>query len=164
MENTQSDTMYVDLADLRKYDQQLANVITSQFHRFYPAVQTAVYNTMRQTHPAYVGIVGVGLSSEDAHRTFHVSFFDSAEKSPQSIRELDCSDIQRLVTVTATVTRVTDVRPELAEAVFECRVCGAEVAEPQEFAYTEPTVCPNPDCHNVTDWARINERSRFVDF
>ena len=48
-----------------------------------------------------------------------------------------------------TVTRSSEVRPELYLATFSCTECQAEVANvPQHYKFTEPLICPNPTCGN----------------
>ena len=48
-----------------------------------------------------------------------------------------------------TVTRSSEVRPELYLATFTCAECQAEIANvPQHYKFTEPLICPNPTCGN----------------
>ncbi len=48
-----------------------------------------------------------------------------------------------------TVTRSSEVRPELYLATFKCLDCQAEVANVQQlYKFTQPLICPNPTCGN----------------
>lgn len=48
-----------------------------------------------------------------------------------------------------TVTRSSEVRPELYLATFKCLECQAEVANvQQQYKFTQPLICPNPTCGN----------------
>lgn len=73
--------------------------------------------------------------------------------------------IGRLVSFSGTVTRTSDVRPELLEGKFRCLQCGT-ISESiqQQFKYTEPKICSNPACGNRTLWQLIMEQSRFADY
>lgn len=70
-----------------------------------------------------------------------------------------------LVAVRGTVTRTTEVRPELLYGVFTCEECGNRSPEiEQQFKYTEPTMCHADGCGNRTRWRLDAERSKFVDW
>ena len=48
-----------------------------------------------------------------------------------------------------TVTRTSEVRPELFMGCFRCLECSAVVRNvEQQFKYTEPLMCPSAGCHN----------------
>lgn len=51
--------------------------------------------------------------------------------------------------VQGTVTRSSEVRPELYLATFKCLECQHEVANvQQQYKFTQPLICPNPTCGN----------------
>ncbi len=55
--------------------------------------------------------------------------------------------------VQGTVTRSSEVRPELYLATFTCLECQHEVANvQQQYKFTQPLICPNETCGNR--WAR----------
>jgi len=65
------------------------------------------------------------------------------------MRELRSSIVGDLVSFRGTVTRTTQVRPELVLGSFKCKDCGACVENvKQEYVYTEPLFCPNHLCTN----------------
>jgi hypothetical protein len=54
---------------------------------------------------------------------------------------------------TGTVTRSSEVRPELLFGVFKCDVCNSYSGKvEQQFKYTEPSMCSNSACANRTKW------------
>ncbi len=58
--------------------------------------------------------------------------------SVASLRSLRCDKIGHLTTISGTVTRSTEVRPELVRGHFICDVCGFENKDvAQQFRYTE---------------------------
>jgi DNA replication licensing factor MCM6 len=67
--------------------------------------------------------------------------------------------------ICGTVTRTSQVRPELVSGTFLCLDCRAEVAHvKQQFKYTEPTICSNPMCGNKNRWQLLHDKSTFVDW
>ena len=85
-----------------------------------------------------------------------------------ALREMRSEDIGRLVSISGTVTRTTDVKPELMSGCFVCDVCGERIGSiEQQFQLTKPTLCTNEECNNrsrftlemsgstFTDWQRI---------
>lgn len=66
------------------------------------------------------------------------------------MRKLKTHYIGRLVSFAGTVTRTSEVRPELFSATFKCMACGTLKRNvPQQFRYTEPLVCDAPTCGNT---------------
>lgn len=61
-------------------------------------------------------------SPQDIPKEFYVSFFNLS--LVDCVRQLKTNRIGRLVSVSGTVTRSTDVRPELLRGTFTCRKCG----------------------------------------
>ena len=71
----------------------------------------------------------------------------------------------KLRAFSGTVTRTSEVRPELLYGTFRCDSCGTLVKDvEQDFAYTEPTVCPDATCGNRTAWHLDTLRSKFCDW
>ena len=54
------------------------------------------------------------------------------------LRELKTAVVGKLLTISATVTRTSEVRPELIDASFDCQACGTTIdGIVQQFKYTE---------------------------
>lgn len=68
---------------------------------------------------------------QDAPKEFYVSFFNLP--LVERVRQLKTNRIGRLVSVSGTVTRSTDVRPELLRGTFTCRKCGLVRTRKQAF-------------------------------
>ena len=73
------------------------------------------------------------------------------------------ADVGRLVCITGTVTRTSEVRPELMFGRFHCVDCGL-LSDPveQQFKFTDPTGCLN--CKNRFHWKLDIASSKFVDW
>jgi replicative DNA helicase Mcm len=81
------------------------------------------------------------------------------------IRYLRSSDVNRLISIEGTVRKITDVRPRIMEAAFECARCKNIIYIPQEGAgkFIEPAYCQcNEDKKGV--FRLMYQESRFEDF
>merc|ERR1719262_1259128 len=63
-----------------------------------------------------------------------------------------------LITMCGTVTRTTEVKPELLVGSFQCNECMREVSGvEQQFKVTMPALCPSRNCGNRTNWTLLGE-------
>jgi DNA replication licensing factor MCM6 len=78
---------------------------------------------------------------------FSVAFFNLEYLN--SIRTLKTHTLGKLVSISGTVTRTTEVKPELLEGTFMCLDCSRIISNVvQQFKVTMPTICTNPACGN----------------
>ena len=112
---------------------------------------------MREVEPEFLHAEGREL------REFFVAFFNTLHV--RRIRALTTKDVGQLMSFCGTVTRTSEVRPELMVARFECRECGV-LSPPvqQQFKMTEPAACTNEQCTNRRQWKLDVSRSKFVDW
>ncbi|HTT17055.1 MAG TPA: LAGLIDADG family homing endonuclease [Thermoplasmata archaeon] len=88
----------------------------------------------------------------------------TAVRLVRSIRE---SDLNRLLAIDGIVRRVSEVRPQIRDAVFECVACKTKFHEPQDEAslvFREPLECP--ECGKAqgrTRFRLVAEESTYVD-
>lgn len=81
------------------------------------------------------------------------------------IRELKAEMLGELVAFRGTVTRTTQVRPELHIGVFTCRDCNTVIKNVrQEYKYTEPLFCPNHLCTNRKKFEIDLSQSEFCNW
>lgn len=75
------------------------------------------------------------------------------------------SSIGALTAFSGTVTRTSEVRPELLLGRFVCVACGT-LSGPveQQFKYTEPSGCSRKGCPNSRQWKLDVGSSRFGDW
>ncbi|KAI9257684.1 MCM2/3/5 family-domain-containing protein [Sporodiniella umbellata] len=163
-EITAIDTILVDYAHIEATDATLAIAISDQYYRFLPFLRRAVHNVVAEYFPKCLQANQSSLTPNlESSREFTVAFYGLSELN--RVRELKTDKIGRLVSVSGTVTRTTEVRPELIYASFTCDECGKVVNDvEQEFKYTEPTMCPTATCYNRSHWTLNVEKSRFVDW
>ncbi|MGB6443560.1 MAG: hypothetical protein WBF81_09750, partial [Thermoplasmata archaeon] len=87
------------------------------------------------------------------------------------IREIRESDLNRFIALDGIVRRVTEVRPQIRDAVFQCVACRTEFHEPQDEAsmvFREPLECPESQggCgkpQGRTRFRLLPEKSLYVD-
>ena len=166
MQEAEHTTLYVDYSHLSERDETLARAITDQYYRFLPYLRRAVSNLVRIHAPEYVYLNSTTNASNSAGlitREFHIAFHHLSLVS--SIRDLRTASIGTLLSVSGTVTRTSEVRPELIFGAFTCENCEGFVNEiEQQFKYTEPLICPNPTCGNRKSWKLKVDASRFSDW
>ncbi|OCK83672.1 MCM-domain-containing protein [Lepidopterella palustris CBS 459.81] len=182
-------TLYVDFTHLLKHgDGIVAQAVASEYYRFLPYMVRALHNLIAKYEPQYFrehrqpasttsvtssSIAGNATSQNESmnekttnqqtDKIFTVAFYNVPLVS--RIRQLRTASIGRLMSISGTVTRTSEVRPELSLATFICEVCNAVVPNiEQTFRYTEPTQCPNQVCGNRQGWRLDIRQSTFVDW
>ncbi|OAA57827.1 DNA replication licensing factor mcm6 [Cordyceps fumosorosea ARSEF 2679] len=184
-------TFYVDFKHLASWENgSLADGVIRQYYRFLPFITAALNGLIAKYEPQYyrdhrqptsmssavstsaANQMGSGSQSESTHRMnehqqtdklFSVAFYNLPLVS--RVRSLRAANIGQLLSISGTVTRTSEVRPELSLATFVCEACRAVVQNvEQTFRYTEPTQCPNATCQNRVGWQLDIRRSTFVDW
>ena len=149
----ETSTLFVDFAHVFSFDPQLAGLILEGFYRYEPYLRSATSSLFQR----YFGSV------ESVPREFAVSFHNLP--STLKLRQLRTEQVGRLSCFTGTVTRTSEVRPELVRGKFRCMQCGTSSEEVhQQFKYSEPLMCQNGACGNKNEWQLILDESHFADF
>lgn len=80
------------------------------------------------------------------------------------IRDLNPSDINKLISVSGMVTRASPVVPDQSLALFRCTKCGQESVEYNDRGrVAEPPKCSNVACNTRGTVAMVYNRSCFLD-
>ena len=118
-----------------------AQNISQNFHRFEVHLRSALQGLVRKHHESHV-------ETEDGKdREFWVSIFNNLAFRP--MRLLNVTDIGKFISFKGTVTRTSEVRPELFLGCFRCLECQSVVRNvEQQFRFTTPTICANGVCGN----------------
>ena len=158
MKNDEHTTLYVDFRHVLQSDPTLAEALQLSFYRYEPFLRKGVQSFIRSIPDTAQYVVG-----EHGDKEFFVAFYNMT--TVERVRDLKSDKIGKLCAIQGTVTRTTEVRPELLYGTFSCLMCGT-VAENQEqqFKFTEPALCKNPACSNTRDWLLDTEKSKFVDW
>ena len=132
-------TLYVDFGHILVQDEVLANAIQTHYYRFLPYLRRALHNLIAEYEPEYLKINPTAAAADSDNlqsREFSIAFYHLPLVS--GIRELRMDKIGRLTSISGTVTRTSEVRPELLYGSFICEVCNGLVHDiEQQFKYTE---------------------------
>ncbi|GAB1316740.1 MCM DNA helicase complex subunit mcm6 [Madurella fahalii] len=189
MRTHQLSTFYVDYKHLESWNNgALATGIMESYYRFLPFLTAALHNMIAKYEPQYFrehrqptassqqhtsGGSNMGSASQSelnsktanqqTDKLFAIAFYNLPLVS--RVRSMRARNVGQLLSISGTVTRTSEVRPELALATFVCEACRSVVPDvEQTFRYTEPTQCPNATCLNRTAWRLDIRQSTFVDW
>ncbi|CAB4251996.1 similar to Saccharomyces cerevisiae YGL201C MCM6 Protein involved in DNA replication [Maudiozyma barnettii] len=129
----------------------------------FPNTQVTDSNSDSRLATRSGGTTSISSSPEQTERLLQISFFNLS--AVHRIRDVKSDKIGSLLSISGTVTRTSEVRPELFKASFTCDLCRAIVDNVEQyFKFTEPTFCPNPTCENRAFWTLNVARSKFLDW
>jgi len=103
--------MYIDFEHLMQFntgddDEDLPDDILANFYRFDSNLNRALYNFMFKYHSDYA-----------KDKTFFLAFYNLPNAF--KLRDMKTNLIGRLLSIYGTVTRTTEVRPELLRGAFK---------------------------------------------
>jgi DNA replication licensing factor MCM6 len=154
IKNKELTTMYVDLKHLFQYDTnyELSDPILNEYNRYEPYMNMSVEDLMRKLYPEFA-----------MRKNFYISIYNVP--SVDKIRDLRTQKIGKLISLCGTITRAGEVRPELLKGAFTCKMCNSiNRGIEQQFRFTEPKICVNPQCVNRMKWDLNTEESVFSDW
>ena len=182
-------TLYVDFQHLMTAnDGVLATAVANNYYRFLPFLHRALHEVIAKYEPKYfrahrqptssssqagTSVNGNAASQSDksgekttnqqTDKLFTLAFYNLPLVS--RVRQLRTDAIGKLSSISGTVTRTSEVRPELYLATFICEHCQSVVPNVEQiFRYTEPTQCPSLTCMNRSGWRLDIRQSVFVDW
>ena len=152
--------------------------------RFLPYLRRALQGLIRRYEPTYLytsasfsTASSASSSSSLITRDFSIAFYNLPLTS--GIRDLRMDRVGQLMSISGTVTRTSEVRPELVSGTFTCETCRTTISDvEQQFKYTEvscdwlsteradgqPILCQNTTCSNRSGWQLNIEQSKFADW
>lgn len=96
-------------------------------------------------------------------RTFNIAWFNMSETN--NIRELKSEMIGKLICFKGTITKTSEVRPELISGSFVCDQCTARIMNvEQQFRFTQPLMCTNRTCTNTSRFSLDESTSFYGDW
>lgn len=181
-------TLYIDFNHLLRHeDGVVATAVADEYYRFLPYMIHALHNLIQKYEPQYFrehrqptstasatngSAAGTGSQTDSqadktpnqqTDKIFTLAFYNLPEVS--RVRHLRTGSVGHLLSISGTVTRTSEVRPELSQATFVCEICNTTVQNVEQiFRYTEPTQCPNQTCGNRYQWRLDIRQSTFVDW
>ncbi|CAP29514.1 Protein CBR-MCM-6 [Caenorhabditis briggsae] len=152
----EKNTIFVDMQHLYKFSNNLATTIELQYYRVYPFMCEAL-------HLATLDGCDENERQQMFKKQLYVSLYNLDAKT--KVRELSADKVGGLVRIAGQIVRTHPVHPELSRACFVCEDCGVSTRDvQQQFRYTQPTKCANPQCMNRTRFSLDVNSSTFVDF
>ncbi|RDL39970.1 DNA helicase [Venustampulla echinocandica] len=185
----QLSTLYVDYRHLSQYADELSSAVVSDYYRYLPFLTKALHNSIAKHEPRYFrehrqptassnqtssgasnaasasqsDFQGDKTTNQQTDKLFALAFYNLPLVT--RVRHLRTANIGQLLSISGTVTRTSEVRPELSLATFSCESCKNTIPNvEQTFRYTEPTQCPNETCNNRLAWRLDIRQSTFVDW
>lgn len=151
-------TLYVDYDHMMRFNPDLI-VVAEEFFRFEPYLRKTVeeFVLKHRTQENSAAAHAIELTGRNYWLSVHNL------PTVRKLRDLRSEQIGELSSISGTVTRTSEVRPELLLGTFECQEC-QELFEnvEQQFRFTEPPACQG--CENKKDWKLDVEKSTFVDW
>ncbi|KAH9258558.1 hypothetical protein BASA81_003060 [Batrachochytrium salamandrivorans] len=153
-------TLWVDFSQLTESNMDLGAVICEYYYRFRPYLDHALLRCVGELD---VASAQDGITTST---TYQVSFH--AIPLMDRVRDLRTDRIGKLISVSGTVTRTSETRPELLVGRFFCLHCGAlSPSVEQEFKYSEPEHCLTAGCAKTgggAGWKLDPTSSLFCDW
>ena len=182
-------TLYVDFQHLMSLPHQtLAHAIANDYYRYLSFLTRALHSLIVKYEPRYFkehrqptsassqissSVAGNGYSqaetlggkitNQQTDKLFTLTIY----KLPliSRIRQLRTVSVGKLLSISGTATRTSEVRSELYLATFICENCRIVIFNIEQiFRYTELTQCPNLTCGNRQGWRLGIRQSSFVDW
>lgn len=151
-------TLYVDYEHMMRFNPDLV-VIADEFFRFEPVLRRCVAEFISKH--ADVAPNSADQPPDPSARSYWLSICNLP--TVRKLRDLRSDQIGELSAISGTVTRTSEVRPELLLASFTCANCEEPFLNvEQQFRYTEPPMCQT--CSSKGDWKLDIEKSTFVDW
>ncbi|GMH02785.1 hypothetical protein Nepgr_004624 [Nepenthes gracilis] len=146
----EGDWLDVDARDVFDYDPDLYNKMVR-----YPLEVLAIFDIVLMD---MVSRINPMFEKHVQARIFNL-------KTSTCMRNLNPSDIEKMVSLKGMIIRCSSIIPEIREAVFKCLVCRC-YSDPivvDRGRITEPAVCQKEDCKAKNSMALVHNRCRFAD-
>ena len=140
MKKDEKTTLYVDFDHINSFQynykpeggsmpnqiKDLSEDLLTNFYRYEPNLRKALFNCMLRFDQGYA-----------RNKVFFIAFYNLP--TCFKLRDMKTNVIGRLASIYGTVTRTTEVRPELLNGTFLCKDCNTTIPDiEQQFKYTIP--------------------------
>jgi len=119
------DNYYKDLALVVTEGKKSLEIDFSLVDRFNPELADAILDSPEET----IGMLGESVKQIDLPKKeeLQIRFFNIPESNRIRIRNIRAEHIGKILCVDGIVKRASEVRPEVAESIFECPDCGKRI-------------------------------------
>uniref|UniRef100_A0A2N9GXC5 DNA replication licensing factor MCM4 n=1 Tax=Fagus sylvatica TaxID=28930 RepID=A0A2N9GXC5_FAGSY len=146
----EGDSLDVDAQNVFDYDPDLYTKMVR-----YPLEVLAIFDIVLMN---MVGRINPLFEKHIQTRIFNL-------KSSTSMRNLNPSDVERMVSLKGMIIRSSSIIPEIREAIFRCLVCGyySDPVVINRGQITEPKICLKEECQARDSMTLVHNRCRFAD-
>jgi len=145
---TESGDLEISYSELEYYSVELADELIS--------------NPDKVLRAADVALEEVDLPVDLPHDEIEVRVTEIPEEHTYMARELRSEHIGQFISVEALTRKVTEVRPKVVIAAFECQRCGeVQRIEQDESEFEEPYICRG--CERKGPFELLHDESKFFD-
>ncbi|KAL3637352.1 DNA replication licensing factor, mcm4 component [Castilleja foliolosa] len=147
---TEGDSIDVDAQDLFNYDSDLYAKMVRYPLEVLAILDMVLMDMITRMHPTFEKHIQA--------RIFNL-------KTSTSLRNLNPSDVEKMVSLKGMVIRCSSIIPEIREAIFRCLVCGyySEPIVVDRGRIDEPKICSRQECLSRNAMTLIHNRCRFAD-
>ncbi|CAA0826578.1 DNA replication licensing factor MCM4 [Striga hermonthica] len=147
---TEGDSIDIDAHDVFDYDGDLYTKMVR-----YPLEVLAIFDIALME---MVSKINEAFGKHIQVRVFNL-------KTSTSLRNLNPSDVEKMVSLKGMIIRCSSIVPEIREAVFRCLVCGyyCDPIVVNGGRIDEPTVCARQECLSKNSMTLVHNRCRFAD-
>lgn len=152
-----SRSLYVDHEHLSRHDIQLARDLHDNPTEFLKKANQALVNIMHEQSGGTIK-----LTDE-----YFVRFFNLDRHYKVKLRKIRSQHMERLFSISGSLIRATNVRPQITMAEFECKICGAtQIVQQVDDELSYPSICNVGGCKNAkkSDFRLMGRTSEFIDW
>ncbi|KAG1678255.1 hypothetical protein FOA52_013875 [Chlamydomonas sp. UWO 241] len=149
--------LHIDFVNVRCFNLSLANLMQQHYYEVEGVLRAQLREFVMRVDP------DMAVDADGNAAEYYIKFFNLP--GSDRLRDLKVDKIGHLTCFRGTVTRTSEVRPELYHGTFKCDSCFTVIrGVEQQFKYTTPVICSNPTCGNKRHFTLIKEQSSFVDW
>ncbi|MFQ6123691.1 MAG: LAGLIDADG family homing endonuclease [Candidatus Heimdallarchaeota archaeon] len=147
-------SLIINFDDLLRFDPDLAKKLLKSPDLFIQTFEKDFRQLIESMDPEYAAKVD----------RFHLRFRKVPAK--ENLRDIRAKHIGKIIEIEGILTRVTEIKPLLIEAVFRCVYCKGDlmVIPQKEGRFNPPEKCLNPECGRKGGIILLPEESTFIDW
>nr|MDO8079706.1 minichromosome maintenance protein MCM [Candidatus Freyarchaeota archaeon] len=148
-------SLVIHFDDLIRFDPELAKTILEKPEKTLKDLDQALRRIIESEDPEFA----------EGVENFHVRLAKLPEEHHVNLRKIRSQHIGQLLMVGGILTRASEVKPKIVEAVFICQRCGEVMPTKQlDTKINQPSECFNPSCRRKGPFKLIIEESKFIDW
>ncbi len=141
-------SLYIDFRELQTFDADLAELLLRDPQRALDLGEKILREELPEEKKSY---------------NIHLRIKNLSDSQLHKIRDLRAKHMSEFLKIEGIVRMVTDVRPRIREAAFECKVCGHVnyIIQNDEFTLVRPNICEA--CKKSKIFELDKDKSFYID-